>query len=87
MYLMVVYLAGKLTVKANDRTEQVACNVQFYETLCYLEKDPYWHCMYIKCSKISNTNHLPKRSRQTGQTQIRLLLKKQSDQGLLCLLF
>ena len=25
--------------------------------------------------------------RQTGQTQIRLLLKKQSDQGLPCLLF
>ena len=28
-----------------------------------------------------------KRPRQTVQTQIRLLLKKQSDQGLPCLLF
>ena len=28
-----------------------------------------------------------KRSRQTGKTKIRLLLKKQSDQGLPCLLF
>ena len=28
-----------------------------------------------------------KRLRQTAQTQIRLLLKKQSDQGLPCLLF
>ena len=28
-----------------------------------------------------------KRSKQTGQTQIRLPLKKQSDQGLPCLLF
>ena len=42
---------------------------------------------YGKGSKISNTDHLPKRSRQTGQTQIRLLLKKQSDQGLPFLLF
>ena len=37
---------------------------------------------YGKCSKISNTICLPKRPRQTGRTQIRLLLKKQSDQGL-----
>ena len=42
---------------------------------------------YNKCSKISNTGYLLKRHRQTVQTQIRLLLKKQSDQGLLCLLF
>ena len=40
-----------------------------------------------KCSKISNTRCLPKRPRQTVQTQIRLLLQKQSDQGLPCLLF
>ena len=37
--------------------------------------------------KFLNTRSLPKRSRQTAQTQIRLLLKKQSDQGLCCLLF
>ena len=43
---------------------------------------------YSKCSKISNTSCLLKRpSRQTAQTQIRLLLKKQSDQDLPCLLF
>ena len=43
--------------------------------------------MYGKCSKISNTSCLPKkRLRQTGQTQIRLLLEKQSDQGLPCFL-
>ena len=40
-----------------------------------------------KCSKILNTSCLPKRPRQTGQTQNRLLLKKQSDQGIPCLLF
>ena len=40
-----------------------------------------------KFSKISNTSYLLKGPRQTGQTQIRLLLKKQSDQGLPCLLF
>ena len=34
-----------------------------------------------KCSKIPNTNCLPKNLRQ------RVLLKKQSDQGILCLLF
>ena len=37
---------------------------------------------YGKCSK----SWLQKRSRQTVQTQIRLLLKKQSDQALPCLL-
>ena len=41
---------------------------------------------YGKCSKILNTSCLPNWSRQTVQTQIRLLLEKQSDQGLLCLL-
>ena len=38
---------------------------------------------YSKCSdcgKFSYTNCLPKRHRQTEQTQIRLLLQKQSDQ-------
>ena len=43
-------------------------------------------CYYSKCSKISNTNCLPKRPRQKGQSQIRLLPKKQSDQGLSFLL-
>ena len=42
---------------------------------------------YHKCSKVSNTSCLPKGPGQTAQTQIRLLLKKQSDQGLPCLLF
>ena len=41
---------------------------------------------YCKCSKISTTGCLPKRPRQTAQTQIRLLLKE-SDLGLLCLQF
>ena len=47
-------------------------------------------CQYItfgKCSKISNTSYLHKRPRETRQTLIRLLLKKQSDQGLPCLPF
>ena len=39
------------------------------------------------CSKILITNCLPERLRQTAQTLIRLLLKKQSDRGLPCLLF
>ena len=42
---------------------------------------------YCRCSKTSNTSHMPKRSRQTVHTQIRLLLKKQSDQRLPYLLF
>ena len=42
--------------------------------------------VYSKCSEILNTNCLLKRPRQKRQTQIRLLLKKQSDQGLLYLL-
>ena len=42
---------------------------------------------YGKCSKIINTSCLTKRPRQTVQTQIRLLLKKQSDLGIPCLRF
>ena len=43
---------------------------------------------YCRCSKISKTGWLPKRPRQTGQTQIRLLKrKKQFGQGFPCLLF
>ena len=42
---------------------------------------------YSKCSKILNTGCLAKRHSQTAETQIRLLLQKQSDQGLPCLLF
>ena len=37
---------------------------------------------YNRCSKILNTSCLPKRPRQTVQTKIILLLKKQSDYGL-----
>ena len=40
-----------------------------------------------KYSKIPNTCLIHKRYRQTVHTQIRLPLKKQSDQGLPCLLF
>ena len=36
---------------------------------------------YDKCSKISNTRCRQEQPRHTGQTQIRLLLKKQSDKG------
>ena len=39
----------------------------------------YMNFIYGKCSKILNTICLPKRSKQTGQTQITLLLKKQCD--------
>ena len=41
---------------------------------------------HSRFSKISNTRCLLKWFRQTAQTQIRLLLKKQSDQGFLSLL-
>ena len=50
-------------------------------------KEVFAHLRYGKCSKILNTSCLPKRPRQTGQTQIRLLLMKQSDPCLPCLLF
>ena len=46
----------------------------------------FYILFYGKCSKILNTSCMLKQPRQTGQTQIRLLLKKQSDQGLPCLL-
>ena len=41
----------------------------------------------INALKFRTLGCLSKRHRQTAQTQIRLLLKKQSDQGLPCLLF
>ena len=53
----------------------------------YLCQMRYKDSNYGKCSKIVNASLLPKRHRQTGQTLIRLLLEKQSDQGLPCLLF
>ena len=43
--------------------------------------------VYGKHSKILNTRGKPKRQRQTAQIQIRLLLQKQPDLGLPCLLF
>ena len=50
-----------------------------------------WNGMFLgdygRCSKILNTSCVSKRPRQTEQTLIRLLLKKQSDQGLPCLYF
>ena len=49
-------------------------------------KPKFLYSSYDKCSKVLKTNCLPKRTRQTVQTQIRLLPKKQSDQGLPCLL-
>ena len=55
---------------------------------CFLAVNDWWiTTVYSKCSKSLNPSCLPKRPRQTPQTQIRLLQKKQSDQGLLCLLF
>ena len=41
---------------------------------------------FFESSKILNANCLTLRLTQTEKTQIRLLLKKQSDQGLPCLL-
>ena len=43
--------------------------------------------MYCKCPKISNTKVSDKTTYANMQTQIRLLLKEQSDQGLHCLTF
>ena len=54
---------------------------QFYSQIDCLSTCKY-KVLQNKCSKISNTGCLPKMPRQTVQTQIRLLLKKQSDQGL-----
>ena len=44
-------------------------------------------CIKVNVLQFSNTSCLPKQSTQTGQTKIRLLLKKRSDQGLPCFLF
>ena len=52
----------------------------------YTEYQPKTKCT-VNVLKNSNASRLPKRPRQTAQTLIRLLLKKQSDQGMSCLLF
>ena len=74
------------------------CSIKKF-SVCFIEPDLGPNCFqrllidstsrqsYHKFSKISDTSCLPIRPRQTAQTQIRLLLKKQSDQGLPCLLF
>ena len=49
------------------------------------EEDKGTKTRYGICSKILNTRCRPKKLKQTGQTQIRLLLMKQSDQGHSCL--
>ena len=49
-----------------------------------LEHLPYFK--YSRFFKILNTSYRSKRRRQTAQAQIRLLPKKQSHQGILCIL-
>ena len=56
--------------------------VALFEILAF----KFLNSSYDKCFKISNTSCLLKRPRQTVQSQIRQLLKKQSDLGLPCLL-
>ena len=46
-----------------------------------------YYLQYSKCPKISNKKYLTKWHMQTVQTQIRLLLKDQSDQDQYCLPF
>ena len=74
-------------LKQVEKSDIISCIIQYSKQISSI----FFQCMKLsvcgKCSKISNTSCLPKRRRQTGQTQIRLLLKKQSDQGLPCLLF
>ena len=41
----------------------------------------------VNVKKFRTLDVCKKKTRQTAQTQIRVVLKKQSDQGLLCLLF
>ena len=46
-----------------------------------------WEPCMVDVLKFLTLVACPKKIKQTEQTQIRLLLKKQSDQGLPCLLF
>ena len=63
--------------------EQKEKSVQNFRTVCKCDAD--YACMVNVL--ILNTSCLPNRPGQTVQTMIRLLLQKQSDQGLRCLLF
>ena len=74
---------------ANSRPDLVDTKIWEHSVLFFIAwptlQDNY--TQFGKCSIISNTSCLPKGPRQTGQTQIRLLLQKQSGQGIPCLLF
>ena len=81
-----MYYIGGLQQCDNKKINENNIHVQYFvqsEIFGYKEKKS----TFGKSSKISHTSCLPKRPRQTAQTQIRLLLKKQSDQGLPHLLF
>ena len=56
------------------------------QTVCSPQAGPRKH-NYLTANTVIILNIGTDRSEQTVQTQIRLLLMEQSDQGLLCLLF
>ena len=53
----------------------------------YVDYEQCLHCFHSACITVMIQSFWTDRSGQTVQTQIRLLLEEQSDQGLHCLLF
>ena len=74
----------RITNRENpDQTASFKLSPYFSKDLRIYIADLVENISNSKCSKISNTRCLPK----DVNNPIRLLLKKQSDQGLPCLLF
>ena len=85
IYVRKSSFTAQLTRRCKTKFPTIYPTIYLPKWKFWIQLSPKWY--YGKCLKISNTSCLSKRARQTEQTQIRLLLKKQSDQGLPCLLF
>ena len=82
------FVSGRDVIQVGERMRPHLAGLVFYSWVADFHlPESRIETHYSKCSKISSTRCLLIRPRQTRQTRIRLLLRKQSDQGLPCLPF
>ena len=67
-------------------TQSIIVTIQLFFLTLYISILLLWNNITVNALKFRTLVAYQKRQRQTVQTQIRLLLKKQSDQGLHSLL-
>ena len=83
-YVLLLLLAGKTKMLVTNKRMCVADTVWYRPLFSYVET---FSSNIVTSFTVIILNIGTDRSEQTMQTQIRLLLMEQSDQGLLCLLF